>query len=277
MRRGLNREIEEPDGAVEDFDTRSGARGPRVRRERPRILHQDERVVLVEQPTGAEPMIGPDGTWRLFEGEDEVAELAQMGPLYAVYPIEEGCTGVVLLARSSSIRSKLVACLGSGELEITCLALVRGYVSGDVGTFEGGPTGQAEGGAASVEKRESEPCRTDWRLRDSFVGFALLECRPRTAIRDQIRTHLLQAGWPLAVDPLNRGPAALMLSSFKADYHRSRRHAERPLIDRASMHFESVVMNAGWEGPGRRFESPMARDFRAAVHQLGRFGRMPSG
>jgi hypothetical protein len=43
------------------------------------------------------------------------------------------------------------------------------------------------------------------------------------------------------------------------------------------MHFESVVFRDPPGGAPARLESPMSRDFRAAVHQLDRFGRMPAG
>ena len=109
------------------------------------------------------------------------------------------------------------------------------------------------------------------------MGFALLECRPRTAVPGQIRRHLAAVGMPLAVDPVFGGADELMLSSFKAGYRPSRRHGEKPLIARATLHAESVRFRHPKTGAPMRLEAPIPRDFRAALHQLDRFGRIGPG
>jgi len=254
--------------------------GARVRRQRAAILHTDDHVVVIDQPGFSEPVIAESGKWQLLQNGEAVDELLDLGPLYCVAPVEEGVSGVTVLARSPQGRAGLLSQMQSSEMEVVALALVRAYVRDDSGTIDVPLLTGFSGGTEPVGSDLSTvaaACRTEWRVRDSYVGFALLECRPRTAARHQVRLHLQAAGMPLAVDPQHEGPNRLMLSSFKTDYHRSRRHPERPLIERTSMHIESSAFRHPVSGQTMRFDARMARDFRAAVNQLGRYGRMPKG
>ena len=47
-----------------------------------------------------------------------------------------------------------------------------------------------------------------WKVEETFRGFALLRCFPKTGKTHQIRVHLKHVGLPLAVDPLYNRPRA---------------------------------------------------------------------
>jgi 23S rRNA-/tRNA-specific pseudouridylate synthase len=136
-----------------------------------------------------------------------------------------------------------------------------------------GPTGR--GGRWRIDEPTGRSAVTTWTVRDRFVGYVLLECGTVPAMPHQIRLQLEAAGIPLAVDPLYGGATELRLSSFKAGYRPSRRHLEKPLIDRVSLHVQSVSFVHPRDGRKRKFEAPLPKDFRATVHQLSRFGRIP--
>ena len=91
---------------------------------------------------------------------------------------------------------------------------------------------------------------------------------------DQVRLHLQAAGMPLAVDTEYGGDPALMLSSFKPDYRPSRRHEERPLIGRISLHALAIESKHPASGAPIRIEAPLPKDFRAALNQLDKHGRI---
>ena len=143
------------------------------------------------------------------------------------------------------------------------------------GTITSKVTMPSRGGRMRLDAKAGYEATTNWNVRDLFVGYAILECRTRPVIPHQIRFQLDAAGLPLAVDPLYGGATELRLSSFKAGYRRSRRHDERPLIDRVSLHVQSLTFPHPRDGHIVRFEAAVPKDFRAAVHQLDRFGRMP--
>ena len=85
-------------------------------------------------------------------------------------------------------------------------------------------------------------------MAETFRGFTLLRCRPRTGRTHQIRVHLEHAFMPLVIDPIYGGGDRVMLSSFKSKYRPSKRHPERPLLERLSLHAESITFEHPTDG-----------------------------
>jgi 23S rRNA-/tRNA-specific pseudouridylate synthase len=193
-----------------------------------------------------------------------------------VYSLDSDASGLLLIARSPTIAEQLQAQVLERQMEQRYLALVRGRPGQNTGTISRYLFDDAAGGGVvRVDGQRGSPAITDWRLLESYVGFALLECTPRTLVRSQIRAHLQAADMPLLVDRRYGGGDALYLSSFKAGYRPSRQHEERPLIKRLTLHAVGVSFNHPTAGRQMRFEALPPKDFRAAMHQLGRFGRLP--
>jgi 23S rRNA-/tRNA-specific pseudouridylate synthase len=83
-------------------------------------------------------------------------------------------------------------------------------------------------------------------------------------------------GHPLTVEPLYGGGMAVMLSSYKSDYRKSRRHEERPLIDRLTLHALRITIQHPRGTRAMTVEAPLPKDFRATLTQLGRLLNAPS-
>ena len=248
----------------------------RRRRSPVEVLH-DDHDLLILNTAGGPP---PDGDIP----DDPVgaaARLAALGrvpsadlPLYPVFPIADA-SGLLIVGRRPDVAERLQSGLADGSVDLRFLAIVRGPISATSGTIDRPIAECDRGGLAQIDDRHGRPARTEWQLREAFVGFALVECRPRSAIRGQIRAHLQAAGLPLAVDRAYGGASALMLSSFKAGYHPSRRRPERPLIRRLSLHVVSATFSQPTTGEDLRFEAPPPKDFRATLQQLTKYGRLP--
>ena len=278
----------------------------RGRPNRLRILHQDDDLIVVDKPPGmlsehglidetgvldilgnvedgslgAPPLPGVgDGSMdcsimsetRLGDAED-----GETPALSSLVPLETDASGLMLWARNIDARQHFEAQLAERRLTLTYLAVVRGMVMKESGVMDRPlrPPQQVSG-LAHVDDRDGVPAVTEWRLRDRFIGFALLECVPRTRIKHQIRVHLQDLEMPLAVDSLYGGAEHLMLSSFKAGYRRSRRRVEWPLIQRPTLHAWSISFEQPRTGETLSFEAPPPKDLRATLHQLDRFGRIP--
>jgi len=193
-----------------------------------------------------------------------------------VYPLEPDVSGLMLLARDTATLAALESQHADQRLTLTCQTVVRALVQSDAGTLEEPiHTPQQGGGRIRVDAAHGLPAVTQWRLIDSFIGFALLECTPRTRIECQIRVHLQNVGMPLAVDRTFGGADRLMLSSFKAGYRRSQRRPEKPLIERPTLHAWRLKFEHPTTGKPIEFEAPPPKDMRATLHQLDRFGRVP--
>ncbi len=194
--------------------------------------------------------------------------------LIALYEPAAAISGAAIWARSESVSVGLARQIDSRNLQITCLALVRCRVGEKEGVIDAPVAGKGRG-PLRIDAQSGQPATTHWHLRDAFVGAAELECIPSSADPEQVRVHLKHVGMPLLVDPLYGGGRSLMLSSFKTDYRPSARRPERPLIDRVSLHVQRVTLLQPTTGTPLSIEAPPPKDYRAAQHQLDRFGRLP--
>lgn len=240
------------------------------------VIHQDDDLLVISKPAGVWIDQSPDDEAGVLEQLGAAGLLKDDADSPFVYPLDPAVSGLMLLPRTAEAARSLDQKAQDCSLNITCLAIVRGPVMQDQGEAELNlaPLPRGAGGRMKIDKRGS-PARVSWKVLDRFIGYALLECRPAPAFPHQVRPLLEAAGLPLAVDPLYGGSCELMLSSFKAGYRPSKRREERPLLDRVSMHVGAAEFRQPGSEADLRWECPPPKDFRAALHQLDRFGRMP--
>lgn len=246
-------------------------RGRRPKPLRCEILHEDESLFVVSKPAGMfveGGLFDDPGVVEQLIGDEEYAEAPE-----AVVPLEHDVSGVMLMARNSRTLESLQHQFDNGDASLDMLAIVRGVLLHESGVMENLVT-SPKSGKVKVTSEHGDPARTEWKVRDSYVGFALLECTPRTRLEQQIRAQLTHAGLPLAVDPVHGGADSLKLSSFKPHYRPSRRHPERPLISRPTLHAWKLRFVHPDSKKSMEFDSPPPKDFKATVNQLDRFGRI---
>lgn len=266
---------EELDGPADEPPRRQFGRKrpPRVTVD---VLHHDEAIIVVAKPPGLP--IDPDER-PVEEGHAlliaaERLKIPTRG-LRLIDPVEAEVSGVVVVARTADAASILQQQQRQSRFTHVTLALVRaapdertGRIDLEIGSDRKFPDQVRVGGSAA------KPAVTEWTLRDRFVGFALLECRTHHERRHQLRIHLQAMGMPLAVDPLYGGNRELLLSTFKPDFHASRRHDERPLMRRLSLHVERLQFAHPFTQAALEFTAPPPRDLKAALTQLDRHGRI---
>jgi RluA family pseudouridine synthase len=189
--------------------------------------------------------------------------------LKPVHRLDEGTSGVLVIARSRDDQRHLCRQFARRQVEKVYYALVVGQPAEDTGQIAL-PIGRKPRtpGKMRIDTREGRKALTEWRVLQRYSGMSLLECRPRTGRTHQVRLHLNAAGFPLVVDPLYGGRGGLMLSSFKSDYRASKRHPEKPLISRLTLHAAAIELAHPATGAAMRFDAPLPKDFRAALNQL---------
>jgi 23S rRNA pseudouridine1911/1915/1917 synthase len=235
------------------------------------ILYFDREVMAVDKPAGllSVPGRGPEpSVIDVLRGR---AELADNEALRVVHRLDQEASGVLLYARTLAAQRSLVSQFAERRIEKVYLAIVSGAVTedGEIDlrlTFD-----RRHNQVRTTMFASGKPALTRYHVVQRLAGHTLLECHPVTGRQHQIRVHLAAIGHPLGVAPLYGGGRAIWLSHYKADYRASERRPERPLIERLTLHAARITFEHPTTGQRMTVESPLPKDFRATVTQLGRW------
>ncbi|HED64759.1 MAG TPA: hypothetical protein ENJ09_04300 [Planctomycetes bacterium] len=285
-----------------DIDPESAPRMPLAPKEKVRVLYDGGSWRVVDKPPGL--AVEPE-RWDRDAGSlqgallrDSIEESGR-GAVPGgrgiearprlVHRIDKGTSGAVIVAFSIEAERSFRAAFESGGVEKSYLALVEGEHpladgESEVIDLPIGPdprrsgrmqvwpdareTGERKRGRKGLPPAKASRTRVEVERR--FRGYTLLRCSPLTGRTHQIRVHLAHVGFPLAVDHLYGRRDALLLSAFKSGYRPKPGRPERPLIDRLTLHAESVVIPPmeGVAAERVRISSPLPKDFARVLKQL---------
>ncbi len=248
------------------------------------VLYEDAELLALDKPAGLllvpdpnepeAPALMPLLHRGIADGKPW-ATTRGLGFLSNVHVIDREASGVLLLARSKSILGTISNLIGSEQPVHTCLALVRGEPPED--EFEiNAPIGQdaVRPGLLRVDTRHGKRSRTLVRVAKRFAGFTLVRCQPLTGRPHQIRVHLRYARFPVAGD-LVYGGRPFLLSQLKPVYRLKPGKVEKPLLDSAAVHSESIEIPHPNTGVALQIKAPLPKHLSVALKYLERY-RNPS-
>ena len=233
------------------------------------ILYLDAEVVVVDKPPHVLSVPGRGDHPNVIDRLRGRPELTGNDALRVVHRLDRDASGVQMYARTLHAQRELVRQFSERRVEKVYLALVTGYVPED-GEVDLPLLFDRRLGRVRPARTRGKPALTRYRVAQRVAGNTLLECRPVTGRLHQIRAHLAAIGHPLTVDPEYGGGLAVLLSSLKAGYKPSRRHDERPLIERLTLHAASIRFVHPTSAAPMTIASPLPKDFRVTVAQLAR-------
>jgi 23S rRNA pseudouridine955/2504/2580 synthase/23S rRNA pseudouridine1911/1915/1917 synthase len=251
------------------------------------LLHSGD-FVAVEKPAGLATIPGRAETDSVLERLGRQIGMPSRGHgdprVRVVHRLDKETSGVLLFALNRPAQQHLSHQFQNNTVQKEYLALVRGRAREPTGEIDAPlsphPTNPRK---MAVINHAGRAARTLWQVEQTFRGFALLRCFPKTGKTHQIRVHLAHIGLPLAVDPLyapiaasqssfSQRSAGIYLSDFKRAYRPTAGQPERPLISRLTLHAEKLAFN---DANQQRIEitCPLPKDFRALLNQLTKFAR----
>ena len=189
-----------------------------------KILHLDEHLVAIDKPAGLlvhrSALDAHEERFALQLLRDQLGQ-----PVWPVHRLDKGTSGVLLFALHAEAASRLGQAFDAGEVAKRYLSLVRGWPAESDGLIDHAlarDPERASAGQTLLPARTAWHClaRAEWPLqtdpRFANSRFALLEARPETGRRHQIRRHLKHIAHPIVGDathgkgPLNRAVAAYL-------------------------------------------------------------------
>lgn len=199
-----------------------------------RILYEDNDLVAVDKPAGMVVHAGAgvhtgtlvNALLHRFDGLSGIGGALRPG---IVHRLDRYTSGVLLVAKNDAAHHALAEQFSGRQVEKVYLALVHGKVKAESGRIDRPITRDPSHRTRMTARLgEGRAAWSEYKVRERFERFTLLEVRIGTGRTHQIRVHLSGLGHPVAGDTLYGAPAKIEglppLGRYFLHAHRIRFH-----------------------------------------------------
>jgi len=166
-----------------------------------RIVHADDRVVVIDKPAGLLSVPG--------RTEPDCAS-ARVQALYPdaliVHRLDQATSGLLLFARGADAQRELSADFAERRVGKVYVALVAGHLEGeglvDLPLGADWPNRPRQ----QVDPERGKPSQTRWRVLAHEGGHTRVELEPLTGRSHQLRVHMAALGHAILGDTLYAAP-----------------------------------------------------------------------
>ena len=175
------------------------------------VVYEDEHMVVVDKPAGMPVHPGPGHSGRTLVNAllAHCPDLPGIGGVQRpgiVHRLDKDTSGLIMVAKDEKTHVRLSAQIKDCEVKKTYLALVEGRVEPPEALIDASigrdPNNRQRmmvlGDSAS--SKHSREAQTQYRVRDYYDGFTLVEATLLTGRTHQIRVHFASIDHPIAGD-----------------------------------------------------------------------------
>src|SRR5580658_2020201 len=236
------------------------------------IVHQDRDLLVLNKAAGVVVHPGPRNREHTLQnallGHDPALACVPRAGL--VHRLDKETSGLLIVARTPEVHTRLVAQLAAREIGREYLALVAGQPTG------GGRIDEPIGRHRSLRTRmavraDGREAVTNFRIEERFRVHTLLRVRLETGRTHQIRVHLAHVGLPLVGDPVYGGRRRLIAGEAAG------LNALLQSFKRQALHAQRLTLAHPRSGDERVFEAPLPADFATLLAALRRDASEPRG
>jgi 23S rRNA pseudouridine1911/1915/1917 synthase len=221
------------------------------------IVYQDEALMVLNKPAGL--VVHPGAGHRAHTLQHALlgheAALAHVPRCGLVHRLDKDTSGLLLIARTPEVHTRLVAALAARAVGREYLALCVGLPTG--GGRIDQPIGRHRRARTRMAVRsDGRAAVTHYRIEERFRRHCLLRVKLESGRTHQIRVHLAHIGFPLVGDPTYGGRArATPLAALRA-------------FKRQALHAQRLTLAHPLDGRALAFEAPLPADLAALLEAL---------
>jgi RluA family pseudouridine synthase len=158
------------------------------------VLFEDDELLIINKPAGL--ISEPRSIQALFPQFKTSLEL--------VHRLDKETSGILILAKKTAVKEKMLALFKERAVRKTYLAIVDGVVQKDEGTIDNflgkkhSYQGQTVYGV--VDEKKGKRAITHWKCLKRGKTASVLACEPHTGRTHQLRVHLSGMGHPILGD-----------------------------------------------------------------------------
>jgi 23S rRNA pseudouridine1911/1915/1917 synthase len=237
------------------------------------IIHEDDHIVVVNKQPGLVVHPAPghfNGTLvngLLYHCPNLVGIGGELRP-GIVHRLDKDTSGTLVVAKNGAAHTDLSRQFKSRKVKKDYLALVHGHMESPTGSIKlpigRHPVDRKRMSTVSPRGRTAE---TQWKTREKFKAFALLEVRLKTGRTHQIRVHCSSLHHPIVGDRVYgpRKPEKVIV--------RDRQKSDKILqilksVKRQMLHAWRLRFRHPHTGEAVSFESPLPEDMAATIQKI---------
>lgn len=221
------------------------------------IIFENEDLLVVNKPAGlvVHPAAGHATGTLIHAVLAHAPEIEGIGGELRpglVHRLDKDTSGIIVLAKNESAQRFLQDQFQRREVEKTYIALVDGHPPSASGKVDApiGRDPRERKRMAVVPAAKGRQAATEYRVKESFDRYSLLEVNPHTGRTHQIRVHLAFLGCPVVGDRVY-----------------GKRKPSLP-IERHFLHAFRLRLRLPGETETRTFEAPMPEDLARVLAHL---------
>ncbi len=219
------------------------------------ILHEDERLLVLDKPSGLAVHGGSGIAYGIVEALRQLRPRAQF--LDLCHRLDRDTSGCLLVAKRRGALRAVHALVREGRMEKRYLALLRGQLEMDPLAVEARlGRRQGKGGETFVRVvADGKPSRTVFHARERLDGWTLVEAELITGRMHQIRVHGALVEHPVAADSRYGDPQA--------------NQALRGLgLRRLFLHASRIALPATEDTPALTAEAPLPKQLLSVLERV---------
>lgn len=230
-----------------------------------RILFTDQDLLVINKPAGLLSI--PDG-YNQSLPHLKSALSPDFGNLWIVHRLDRNTSGVMVLARNEEAHQSLNSQFESRQVKKVYTALVIGRPEWEQKSLRMPlRINVGRNHRTAVDRVRGKEAITHVAVTERLERYCLLEAKPETGRRHQIRAHLAHEGYPIACDGLYGNQINILQSEVNSDREGETNLAE-PVLSRTALHARSIEFFHPSDRKLMNFEAPLAADIQHLLELL---------